>query len=141
MRRILPALLWLVLIYVVTLLSEGLDPAPTEFWARLLYELKHVAAHSFVFGVLTLLIEAALRRASPTEIIRPPIAPIIALIISLGLGQEVLQSLLRHQVTVVGSAFDLAVDGAAAALAAWVWWVTRTRRSLILNPVHRSHNS
>jgi hypothetical protein len=121
-RRILPALAWLILIYVVTVLSEGFAPPPTEFWARVLFELKHVAAHSFVYGVQAVLIEAGLRRAAPESLDRPSARPVVALIIALGLGQEVLQSLLRHKVTVIGSAFDLATDGTAAALAIWAWW-------------------
>jgi hypothetical protein len=113
---------WLVLIYVVTVLSEGLDPPPTEFWARVLFELKHVAAHSFVYGVQAVLLEAGLRRAVPESLDRPSAGPVIALIVAFGLGQELLQSLLRNKVTVIGSAFDLATDGTAAALAMWAWW-------------------
>jgi len=120
MRRILPAVIWLVAIYVVTVLSEGFDPPPTELWARVLFELKHVAAHSFVFGVQTILIFTGLRWG-----VRPSnlsLAPLVALIIVLGLGQETLQSLLRHQVTIPGSAFDLATDGTAALLTARFLW-------------------
>ena len=129
MRKILPALTWLVLIYVVTVLAEGFDPPPAGFWARVLFELQHVAAHSFVYGVQVVLIWVGLRQSLHEPQETPVVWRIVALIVILGLGQEVLQSLLRQQVTIFGSGFDLFVDGTAAALILQAWRTLRARDS------------
>jgi hypothetical protein len=49
------------------------------------------------------------------------VAIILGLILVLGLGQEVLQSAIRREVTLLGSSWDLLVDlgGASAGLAAY----------------------
>lgn len=107
---------WLGAIYLATALAEGARP-PELFWARLLFELQHVAAHSLAYAVQAGLIAAAIpvaggHRAS---------LGLLMLIAVLGAGQETLQSLLRARVEAFGSLFDLAVDVAAAALALH-WW-------------------
>jgi hypothetical protein len=112
MRRLLPAVLWLIMIYIVTAMAENLPPPDDGFWARVLDELRHVAAHSFVWGVeLALIIYAVgIPRAAGN------VRLLLALILAFGIGQEALQIIQRNRIQWIGTPWDLTVDLTAAAL-------------------------
>jgi hypothetical protein len=81
-----------------------------------------VLAHSFVYAVQAGLVAGAVCLTAAD--IRPrtrPLLIILSLILVLGLGQEILQSSIRREVTVLGSSWDLLVDvgGAMLGLAAY----------------------
>ena len=122
MRRLLLPAGWLVAIYVVTVLFDNITPPPEDFWQRVWFETYHVLAHGFVYAVQAGLIAGAVYLAAAD--IRPrtrAFLVILSLILLLGFGQEFLQSSLRREVTVLGSAWDLLVDvgGASVGLAAY----------------------
>jgi hypothetical protein len=112
MRKLLPAVLWLILIYIITAMAENLPPPDDSFWARVLDEIRHVAAHSFVWGVeITLIIYAAgiPRGARDVRLL-------LALILAFGIGQEAMQIIQRDRVPLIGTLWDLIVDVTAAVL-------------------------
>jgi hypothetical protein len=112
MRKLLPAILWLILIYIVTAMAENLPPPNDSFWARLLDETRHVAAHSFVWGVeLALIIYAVGIPRAPRDV-----RLILALILAFGIGQEIMQAVERNRIQWIGTPWDLTVDVTAAAL-------------------------
>lgn len=118
MRKLIPAILWLIFIYVITALAEDLPPPPEGFWSWLMDEARHVIAHAGVYGIEALLIVAA---------VGYPIGgwrawrPILLLILALGLGQEALQVLMRHKFQFIGTPFDLLVDVSGASFALWLY--------------------
>jgi hypothetical protein len=137
MRKLTPAILWLIFIYLITALAEDLPPPPDGFWARVFDESKHVVAHGGVYGVQALLIVAAV--GYPGMGWRAW-QPVLILILVLGLGQEALQILMRHRFQPIGSPFDLLVDASGASLALWLYprmmrWPTFRSLFSRLNPL------
>ncbi len=121
-RRILIPAGWLIAIYLITVLSEDFRPPPENFWQRLWFETYHVLAHGGVYAIQAGLIAGAVRLA-PADI-RPRARSailIVGLIAVFGLGQEVLQSVLRHEITLLGSTWDILVDASGAAAALWAY--------------------
>jgi hypothetical protein len=112
MRKLLPAIVWLILIYIVTAMAENLPPPNDSFWARVLDEGRHVAAHSFVWGVEIALImyAAGIPRAARDARL------LLALILAFGIGQETMQIIQRDRIQWVGTPWDLTVDVTAAVL-------------------------
>jgi hypothetical protein len=113
-RKLIAPILWLIFIYVITALAEDLPPPGDTFWAHVLDELKHVSAHSLVYGVMMLLLIWSI--GYPGSTLRDA-RPLLILIFVFGVGQELLQVFLRHRVQWIGSPWDLTVDVSAAALA------------------------
>ncbi len=111
--RILAPAAWMLLIYGLTVLAEGGPPPPEAFWARLAFEVRHVLAHGFVYAVQAVLLA---RLAAPPAVNGRGRTIVLAAAVALGVGQEVLQSLLRGRVTPGGSLLDLTVDLGGAAL-------------------------
>lgn len=118
MRIYLLPTLWLIAMYIGTALMAGLDPAPQERLARLVFEARHVVTHTLAFAVQIGLIVWATRRRGQALTRREGLL-LIGLGLALGLGQEALQAILRTRLYVVNSAFDVAVDGAGSVLG---WW-------------------
>jgi hypothetical protein len=123
--RYLPPLLWLLALYIGTAATVGLDPAPDALLARILFEARHVLMHTVAFSGQIALVAWALRVESPQ---RRAWIGLAGLALALGVGQEVIQALLRGQVFPVNSAFDLLVDAAGGALGllAWSWWMRQS---------------
>ena len=110
---------WLVTLYVATALTAGVDASPEGGLALILFEARHVIMHSLAFAIQAWLIAHALRLPSSKNAIHNGLL-LIALVLILGIGQEVLQSLYRQEIRMLASLWDLAVDTAGGA-AGW-WW-------------------
>jgi hypothetical protein len=95
-------------LYVATVINEILRVGPED---PLLFEAQQIAVHMVSYAVQAWLIA----RATPA-----PAAALIGLAVVVGLGQEVLQSLVRGFILPLGSLVDLVVDGAGAGLGVWL---------------------
>jgi VanZ family protein len=116
----------MVVVYVGTTLLNGADPAPCCGIERLLFELRHVLTHLVTFGFEVWLLSRAVGLPGSRRIARDP-AILIAVGLALGLGQETLQTLLRHNLALLDSLWDLAVDLGGSALG---WWLYNRRAHL-----------
>jgi len=143
MRKILPAVLWLIFIYVLTALADTVEHPPTEFWARVAFEVEHLLAHSSVYAIETWLI---LRTVGiPND--RRTLLILLALMVVFGVGQETMQAILRAKLELLGSVWDLFTDGVGAIIAVRLYRGWQSRRALMpisshpgadVIPTHRS---
>ena len=113
---------WLVMLYIATALTAGVDATPEHSAERILFEVRHVAMHLLAFAVQAWLIAHALRLTGDLETKRSGIW-LIALVLVLGIGQEALQGLYRHEIRTWASLWDLTVDASGGAIG-W-WWYRR----------------
>jgi VanZ family protein len=127
-RTVLP-FLWMGFVYVGTTGLAGLDPRPCCGAARALFEIRHVLTHLASFAIQVWLICLAVRLPTGGRLTRWA-GLLIALGLLLGLGQETLQTLLRHNLSALDSLWDLAVDLIGSTLG----WLIYTRR-LPVRPV------
>jgi hypothetical protein len=108
LKRYLP-IFWLVGLYLITALTEGLDPAPELWWQRVLFESRHVLVHSIAFAVGGILIRYAFDRDDAT--LRPAdFRGMLVIMLLVGVGQESIQTIMRQRIAWIGSPADLAVD-------------------------------
>jgi VanZ family protein len=117
MRR-LASILWMAALYVATLINEMFRVGPEDL---LLFEAQQIIVHTVSYAVQAWLIASA---------VNAPATALIGLAVVIGLGQEVLQSLVRGFILPLGSLVDLIVDGAGAALGLWLLglWRGRSRK-------------
>jgi VanZ family protein len=108
LRRLLP-FVWMSIIYAGTSGLAGLDPRPCCGIAQVLFEARHIVTHLASLGLEVWLISRAVALSGGTKVTRQ-VAVVLGLGLALGLGQEILQTLLRHELELAGSAWDLAVD-------------------------------
>ena len=115
MKR-LAAPVYLILMYVATAATALLD---TSRLPPTLLELRNVLIHSSAFLVLALVVRWSAgildRLLTPSET-----RLLLLLALGLGIGQELLQTLIRQRVFPVNSLFDLCVDTGGAALGLWL---------------------
>lgn len=90
-----------------------------------LLEARNIAIHLTGYAVLGLLVTAS----TQTPLTRRDRLVILGAALALGLGQEVLQSILRSQIFLANSLFDLGVDTAGAWLGAWLFTRAARRRA------------
>ena len=114
LKRWMPAL-WIVGLYFITAVTEGLDLVPDLWWQRVLFELRHIAVHAFAFAVGGLLIRFA-NNESDLKFGREELRVLLVLLLFIGIGQEALQSIMRERIAWIGSPVDLAVDVAGGLL-------------------------
>jgi VanZ family protein len=107
-RRFIPSLTWLVVMYVATGLSEATPPLD-------LLEAQRIALHTLGYATLGLWMAHAF---DPRP--RRVALALLGLAVVGGLGQEVLQSLARERVYLAASLFDMGVDTLGAALGLWI---------------------
>jgi VanZ family protein len=114
LRRLLP-FAWLGALYLVTTvtatLKMNIDPT--------LLELRNVAIHAAAYAIQFALVARAVfgggRRPERRDI---PI--LLGTALALGVGQEILQAVLRQRTYPVNSLLDLTVDVVGAGLGLWV---------------------
>jgi VanZ family protein len=121
-RRHLLLYLWVIALYVVTAVTTLVDvlPVPPQ-----LLEVRNIAVHFSAYAVLGALLAWAVG-GSGQRFDRREWAVLLLTALLLGLGQEVLQTVLRNRAYPLNSLLDLAVDVSGAA--AGLWLVTRARR-------------
>lgn len=127
--RYLPALLWMVFVYAFIALTAREGPPPPAFGLRVvLGELRHGVAHTLVFALQAALIVWPLL-AQGHRLARRDAALVLGTALLIGIGQEVLQAVLRGRAYPVGTTLDLLADIGGAALG--LWWMQRrwTRRA------------
>jgi VanZ family protein len=118
LRYPLPALVWMLLIYVVSA-QPALPHAPDPLWDLLLKKVAHMAAYT----VLCVLLWRALNRRTGALV---ALAAAWVLTALYALSDEFHQAYVpgRH-----GSVLDVAIDGVGGLLAVLgLWWMTRARR-------------
>src|SRR5262245_55172148 len=91
--RLLPAILWISVIYLASTLAADLDPTPQEFWLRMGFEARHVVQHLVAFILETVLILNALPEDQRTG--TRILIIMIGLMALLGIGQEAIQTFHR----------------------------------------------
>jgi hypothetical protein len=113
--RILPVLGWVTIIYFITAVTAPLDtsgiPGP-------ILETRNAVIHATGYAILGSLIVWSIV-ASPTTDHRL-LGLVVICALAVGLGQEILQVLIRHQVYPINSAFDLMCDTLGATGG---WWL------------------
>lgn len=124
--RVLAPVIWLIMLYTATALTAGVDTSPNGGINLLLFEVRHVAMHLLAFAVQSWLIARALRLSAGFVTISR-CAWLVALVFVLGMGQEALQALYRHEVRVTASLWDLVVD-TTGGLIGWWWHIHRDTR-------------
>ncbi len=104
--------LWLLAVYVVTALTatNNILPVPLE-----LLEARNIAVHATTYAVTGVLLAWAGDRPGQRFDTRALLVLLITALL-LGVGQEVLQSLLRGRIRLLPSLFDLFVDTSGAAV-------------------------
>jgi hypothetical protein len=117
------SVVWLITLYVATALTAGVDASPEGGLALILFEARHVVMHSLVFAVQAWLIARALRVPHSHGAPRTGTL-LVTLVLTLGIGQEVLQSLYRCEIRVLPSLWDLVVD-TMGGIAGWWWYKHR----------------
>lgn len=121
--RYLPALLWMVLVYAFIAFTARTGPPPPPFSLRLvLGELRHGVAHTLVFAVQAALIVWPLL-AQGHRLTRRDVALVLGTALLIGIGQEVLQAVLRDRAYPISTTLDLLADVGGAALG--LWWMQR----------------
>ena len=96
-------------LYAATAINEILHVGPED---PALLEVQQVAVHTTCYAVLAWLM---------ARVTDAPALALIALAVTVGVGQETLQSLWRGHIMLLGSAVDLVVDGLGAALGYGLW--------------------
>ena len=115
MKR-LAAPLYLVLVYLATTLAAMFS---RSHLAPALLELRNVLIHSSAYLLLAVIVRwSADRWGGPLP--RRDWFVLLGLALSLGIGQEVLQLVIRARAFPVNSLFDLMVDTTGAALGLWI---------------------
>lgn len=112
MIRYLLVYLWLIAVYVVTAITatNNILPVPPE-----LLEARNIIVHATTYAITGVLLAWAGDRPGQ----RFDAGALLVLLITallLGVGQEVLQSLLRGRIRLLPSLFDLFVDTGGAAV-------------------------
>ncbi|HPV08267.1 MAG: VanZ family protein [Aggregatilineales bacterium] len=112
MIRYLLVYLWLIAVYVVTAITatNNILPVPPE-----LLEARNIIVHATTYAITGVLLAWAGDRPGQ----RFDAGALLVLLITallLGVGQEVLQSLLRGRIRLLPSLFDLFVDTSGAAV-------------------------
>jgi hypothetical protein len=118
-HKLTPAI-WLVALYIATALTAGIDASPDGGLALFLFETRHVMMHASVFAIQTWLVANALQLPRDGER-RYNGMLLILLILTLGIGQEALQSLYRHEIRTFASLWDLLVDIGGGAGGWWLY--------------------
>ena len=111
---------WIVGLYCVTALAALFDIAPQQ---PALLELRNIIAHAVAYAATALLFRWSMAR-SLTE---RELWLTLALMLALGMGQELLQTRLRRQAFPLNSLLDLVVDVVGARLGLWL----AERRSVV----------
>lgn len=132
-KHTIASVAWLITLYIATALTAGVDASPEGGLDLLLFEARHVAMHLLMFAIQAWLIAQALRLSGSQDIMRNGIF-LVGLVLLLGIGQEALQSLYRHEIHMLASLWDLAVD-MAGGTAGW-WWYSY-QRTRLQSPSHR----
>lgn len=122
---------WLVMLYIATALTAGVDATPERSTEQILFEMRHIAMHLLAFAVQAWLIAHALRPAGDLETKRSGLW-LVVLVLVLGIGQEVLQGLYRHEMRTWASLWDLTVDTSGGAIG-WWWYRRQLTRTHYLN--------
>lgn len=106
---------WLVALYIVTVLTAtlrpNLDPTVLEF--------RNIALHATVFAIQFVLVRRAVLKNGQWLRVQD-IRVLLVVALALGIGQEVLQAMLRGRVYPLNSLLDLTVDVLGASLGLWI---------------------
>jgi hypothetical protein len=138
MLRYIPAVLWTLALYAATAATAGqavvpqvaLDATAGQIWqARLLFELKHVIMHAAAYGALAglLMIPHGSRKRSDLS---PACLVVFCIVLTIGAGQELIQTLIRWDLRPGNSLLDIISNGAGAMLGLWLGRVFLSRRPL-----------
>lgn len=100
-------ILWIGFMYLATVINEW---TATDIPSPFLFELAHVIIHALGFAILALLVIWAAEKSE-----KMLLAILFAALI-VGLGQEVIQSVMRSAINPGLSLFDLLVDSVGAML-------------------------
>ena len=124
MLRLVPATIWTIILYGLTLATSGLPIGPTFQPQATAYEIQkgvwwfefnHAVLHAATFAVLAGLLVFAHR--APLADKRHVMIPVILLAsVLVGIGQEALQSAAREHIVLGNSLFDIACDVTGSAL-------------------------
>ncbi len=110
-----PGFAWMAALYAATAVTATI----TFPMAPPLLEARNIAAHTVSYAVQAALIAWA--AGSPPRLLGHGEAwVVLATVLALGIGQEVLQTVVRAQAYPLNSLFDLGVDVSGAALGLWV---------------------
>ena len=113
LKRYLPVTFCLILIYLMTAATSGQNIAPDlgsdasiveveRAWR--IFEFKHIIIHASGFALLAWMILQSIPPSNRLHL------TVLLLILVFGLGQEMMQSLLRWDVRPLNSALDIASD-------------------------------
>jgi hypothetical protein len=129
MIRYLPAILWTAAIYAVTAVTAGkmvvpqVAPDATAEQIRqawLLFEIKHIVLHAAAYAALAWLL--VLPHAGWGKRYSMRIGLMVCFVIAAtGVGQELIQALVRWDLRPGNSLLDIVSDSAGAAMAVLVW--------------------
>ena len=130
MHKIIPAIVWLIIMYTATALTAGIDAAPEGGRELVLFEARHIIIHALGYAVQIWLIAFALGSLSQYDL-RCVTLVLMGLALAVGIGQETIQSVIRAEIYVLASIFDLAVDAAGAGMGLWVYNRLQNRRKVL----------
>lgn len=108
---------WIALIYLATALWTLFVPTPPGIWQL---EVRQISLHLLGYGLTALALTPLLREEEG----RLPLPRLLIACLLTGIGQELLQAGIRHQLMIGGSLLDLAVDLAGASSG---WLLLRRR--------------
>ncbi len=111
---------WMVALYVGTALIAGKDPRPPGGLQLVVFEARHIITHTVVYAIQAWLLARAAVHDRPEEL-RRSLPLWLAMTILIGVGQEVLQNVLREFIRFWPSVFDVATDGVGGALGLWLF--------------------
>ena len=120
MRRHLPAIAWLIIMYVATALTAGIDASPEGGLELVVSEARHVIIHALGYAVQAWLVIYALDPLNRTNSTRVAVV-LMGLTLALGVGQETIQTIARQEIFPLNSLFDLVVDVGGAGVGWWVY--------------------
>lgn len=125
-HRLVP-ITWLIMLYIGTALTAGVDTSPKGGVALIIFETRHVIMHLLAFAIQAWLIGYGLGMSSDHHN-RSIGIWLIMVVLILGIGQEALQSLYRHEIRLLASLWDLTVDTTGGVIG-W-WWHKHQRTRL-----------
>lgn len=125
LRKLIP-ILWLAVMYLGTALTAGIDAAPSGGLARAAFEGRHIIMHALAYAAQVWL--AAWAVSASDSDVSGAVLILLAMGLAIGAGQEALQTIVREELRLTASLFDLAVDGLGAVIGWWLYHRMKTTR-------------
>lgn len=123
MRHVL-VYLWLISLYLVTDVTAVNDFLPVR---PELLEVRNILVHSTAYAIQAFLIAWALDQDEPLRFDARMWKILLGTVVVMGIGQEILQTVLRDRAYPVNSVFDVFVDTSGAATGLLIYKYTHRR--------------